>query len=217
MDPIMGTITLFAGNFAPRGWLTCEGQLLSINQYTALFSLLGTTYGGNGTTTFMLPDLRGAFPTQCANISGAHNGGSYSYGQVGGTQSATITAANLPPHTHTIVKGSGTNISGSIDVTTTVGANNSSTGSTAAPIDGNVLGKVTDLDGGTFNAGVYNTQAANASLGGVTSNVSNTLNFDPAGLTLTPWGSGSTPIATVPPFVAMQFIIAVEGVYPSRP
>ncbi len=217
MDPIMGTIVLFAGNFAPKGWFTCEGQTLSIAQYSALFSLLGTTYGGDGTQTFKLPDFRGAFPTQCTNLGGAHPGGTYSYGQVGGTQSTTITSINMPPHTHSIIKGPGTNLSGSVTVATTLNANTSLTGASPSPSSGNVLGQVTDAGGSGTAAGIYNTQPGNIPLGGVVSAVNNTMTFDPTGLTLTPWGSGPVPVSTVPPYVAMQYIIAWQGIYPSRP
>lgn len=215
MDPILGEIKLFAGNFAPRGWYTCEGQTLAISQYMALFSLLGTTYGGDGMTTFKLPDLRGSFATQCTNISSSHPGGTYTLGQIGGSGSYMITAANVPPHTHTIVKGAGTNLSGAVSVGTTLQVNNTETNATPTPTNGLVLGAVQDLGSGA--SGLYNDQAPNVTLGGITSNVSNTLNFDPSGLTLTPWGSGPSPIATTPPFLAMQYIIAWSGVYPSRP
>jgi microcystin-dependent protein len=214
MDPIMGTIILFTGNFAPRGWLTCEGQLLSIAQNTALFSILGTTYGGDGVQTFKLPDLRGAFATQCTNINSAHPGGIYSYGQMGGTQSTTITSINMPPHTHSIVKGPGTNLTGAVTVSTTLQVSNAA-GGTEIPVNGNVLGAVSDLSSGTV--GLYSNNTLNTNLSGASSSVNNTMNFNPTGLTLTPWGSGPVPVPTVPPFVAMQYIIATEGVYPSRP
>jgi microcystin-dependent protein len=218
MDPILGEIKLFAGSFAPQGWFTCEGQTLSISQYTALFSLLGTTYGGDGTSTFKLPDLRGSFPTQCNHLGGSHPGGNYTYGQVGGQQSYTITAINMPPHTHSIVKGAGTNLTGTISVSTTLMANNSTTNASASPASGNVLGQATDSAGSGATPAIYNNQTANIPLGGVSSTVnSSTLNFDPTGLTLTPWGSGPSPIPTVPPFVAMQYIIAWQGIYPTRP
>ena len=73
MDPIVGSIILFAGNFPPKGWAFCQGQIMSIAQNTALFSLLGTTYGGNGTTTFALPDLRGRIPVQQGQGPGLSN------------------------------------------------------------------------------------------------------------------------------------------------
>jgi microcystin-dependent protein len=98
-EPYMGSIGIFAGNFAPRGWLFCQGQILSIAQNTALFSLLGTTYGGNGQTTFALPDLRGK------TIIGVGQGwGGYNYvlGEQGGSEQITLTNSNMPMHTHTI-------------------------------------------------------------------------------------------------------------------
>src|SRR5688572_5350285 len=98
-EPFIGEIIMFAGNFAPRGWAFCSGQLLSIAQNTALFSILGTTYGGNGQTTFALPDLRGRCPVHQGQGPGLSN---YSLGQVGGTESVTLIASQLPPHSHTV-------------------------------------------------------------------------------------------------------------------
>lgn len=216
MDELMGTIKLFAGNFAPVGYFTCEGQALPISQYSALFSLLGTTYGGDGVTTFKLPDLRGAFPTQCTNISGAHPGGTYALGEIGGGQSTTITAINMPPHTHTIVKGSGTNLSGSVTVNTVLQASTGAGQNPSPSTTNNVLGTTGDV-GGSGQPNLYTNAAPNQNLAGASSSVNNSLNFDPTGLTLTPWGSGPQPIPTIPPFVAMQYIICWQGVYPSRP
>jgi microcystin-dependent protein len=216
MDELMGTIKLFAGNFAPVGYLTCEGQSLSVSQNSALFSLLGTYYGGDGITTFKLPDLRGAFPTQCTNIGGAHPGGSYVLGEVGGGQSVTIAASNMPPHTHSIVKGSGTNLTGSVSVSTVLQASTGTGQSPSPSATNNVLGKTIDTNGGDA-PNLYTNAATDTALAGVGTTVNNTLNFDPTGLTLTPWGSGTQPLPTVPPFVAMQYIICTQGVYPSRP
>lgn len=218
MEPILGEIKLFAGSFAPKGWFTCEGQTLNISQYTALFSILGTTYGGDGQTTFKLPDLRGSFPTQCNNSGGNPPGGNYIFGQKGGNSSVTLTSINMPPHTHTIIKGAGTNLSGGVTVSGTLKVNNTDTAATAIPAAGNSLSAVADL-GGSGGAGIYNAQQPNTNLNpaSIATTVTNTLNFDPSGLTLTPWGSGPSPVPTVPPFVAMQYIIAWQGVYPSRP
>jgi len=218
MEPIMGTIILFAGNFAPKGWMTCEGQLLPVNQYQALYSLLGNNYGGTPNISFNLPDLRGAFPTQCTNTSGAHPGGTYSLGQVGGAQSFSITANNLPPHTHNIVKGAGTNLTGSVSVATIVNVTSNSANAAASPSIGSSLSAVNDI-GGTGGIGIYNTPAPDVPLNGSTASsvVTNTLSFDPTGLTLTPYGSGPNPISNVPNFVAMQYIISMDGIYPTRP
>lgn len=98
-EPFIAQISLFGGNFAPRGWAFCDGQLLSIAQNSALFSLLGTTYGGDGRTTFGLPDLRGRVPVGPRNGPGLSP---YRLGQKGGSESKTLTVNNLPAHNHEI-------------------------------------------------------------------------------------------------------------------
>jgi microcystin-dependent protein len=97
-EPYLGQITLASLNFAPKNYAMCNGQVLPINQYQALFSLLGTTYGGNGVTTFQLPDLRGRTPI---GIGQSASGSNYQLGQSGGTESVTLLAGQIPPHTHT--------------------------------------------------------------------------------------------------------------------
>ena len=97
MEPFIGTITMFGGNFAPVGWALCDGQLLAVSQYDALFSILGTTYGGDGRTTFGLPDLRGRAPMHKGNGPGLSN---RNIGQKGGTFTNTLITANLPSHSH---------------------------------------------------------------------------------------------------------------------
>ena len=99
-DPYLGEIRMFAGNYAPEGWAFCNGQTLPISQYEALFSLIGTTYGGDGQTTFALPDLRGRLPIHAGTepVSGI----AYKLGQYGGEEKVTLTKAQLPAHTHTV-------------------------------------------------------------------------------------------------------------------
>ena len=97
--PFIGEIRLFAGTFAPRGWAFCDGQLLAISQNNALFAILGTTYGGDGRTTFGLPDLRGRAPVHFGNGPGLAN---VSLGQGFGAETATLTANQLPAHSHTL-------------------------------------------------------------------------------------------------------------------
>ena len=97
----VGEIRAFAFGFAPRGWLQCIGQTLPINQYAALFSILGTTYGGNGQSTFMLPNLQGNVPIGM----GTGGGGTYVEGQIGGTVAETITQQTMPIHTHAPLAG----------------------------------------------------------------------------------------------------------------
>ena len=98
MDEFIAIIKMFGGNFAPRGWAFCNGQILSIAQNTALFSLLGTTFGGNGQTTFALPDMRSRVPIHPGQGPGLS---SYSLGQAAGTESITLTVNNLATHFHT--------------------------------------------------------------------------------------------------------------------
>ena len=184
MEPLMGEIKMFAGNFAPNGWFTCEGQRLSINQYTALFSILGTTYGGDGVTYFQLPDMRGSFPTQCSNISGSHIGGTYSLGQVGGNLQVTLNAQQMPAHTHTLQA-------------VAAAANQ------ATP-EGNYLS--IHVDGVTGNPDSLYNDFSDKTLPIVNLNTASAL---PAG--------SSQPVNITPPFLAMQFIIAWSGIYPSRP
>jgi microcystin-dependent protein len=123
-QPFVGEIRVFGGSFAPQGWAFCDGQLLAINDNQVLFTLLGTTYGGNGTTTFALPDLRGRIPL--------HAGGGLVLGQSGGAEQVTLTTAQLPAHSHamqaTAVDGT------SADPTNNVWAESDArTFSTAAP------------------------------------------------------------------------------------
>jgi microcystin-dependent protein len=104
MEPFLGEIRLVPFSFAPRGWAFCAGQLLPINQNQALFALLGTTYGGDGRTTFALPDLRGRVPIG-AGQSGT--GSSYELGSTGGQETVKLTASQLPAHSHRVGASSG--------------------------------------------------------------------------------------------------------------
>jgi len=97
MEPFIGQIIMFAGNFAPRGWALCNGQLLPIASYQALFSLLGTTYGGDGRTTFGLPDLRGRYAMHWGQGPGLSN---RPQGQRAGAETSTLNTSNVAPHSH---------------------------------------------------------------------------------------------------------------------
>src|SRR5882757_7290611 len=103
-EPFLGQITLFGCNFAPRGWAVCQGQLMSISQNSALFSLLGTNYGGNGTTTFGLPDLQGRAPLGMGALVGGQN---YGIGEQAGTEFVTLSNLEMPVHSHAFVATSG--------------------------------------------------------------------------------------------------------------
>jgi microcystin-dependent protein len=98
MDPFLGEIRMFAFNFAPVGWLLCNGQSLSIRQYSALFALLGVQFGGDGVNNFNLPDYRGRFPLSM----GQQGASTYAMGQVGGAETTILTMSNMPAHSHTL-------------------------------------------------------------------------------------------------------------------
>lgn len=99
-EPYIGEINIFAGNFAPRGWHFCDGKLLSISEYQALFSILGTIYGGDGRTTFGLPDLRGRVPLSFGQGSGLRN---YKIGEKSGTETVTLNTNQAAPHNHSLM------------------------------------------------------------------------------------------------------------------
>ena len=111
---LLGEIRIFAGNFAPRGWAFCDGQLLRVDENTALFSILGTMYGGDGRTTFGLPDLRGRAPIHAGHGPGLTP---HTLGQKGGEETAALTVNHLPNHTHNMLASSAPAISNGPDTT----------------------------------------------------------------------------------------------------
>jgi microcystin-dependent protein len=98
-QPYVGEIRIFAGNFAPNGWMFCEGQTLPISEWDVLFQLIGTTYGGDGEETFNLPDLQGRLPIH----AGTGGGGTYQLGELGGVESVTLTTQQIPVHNHALL------------------------------------------------------------------------------------------------------------------
>jgi microcystin-dependent protein len=100
-QPYVGEIRMFAGNFAPAGWMFCSGQLLPISEYETLFNLIGTTYGGDGQSTFALPDLRGRLPV--------HQGSGLTLAETGGVEEVTLTVNQIPSHNHSVIATTNTN------------------------------------------------------------------------------------------------------------
>ncbi|WP_206082003.1 phage tail protein [Maribellus sediminis] len=178
MDPFLGQIMMFAGNFPPRGWAFCDGTLLPISSNTALFSILGTTYGGDGRTTFALPDLRGRVAMHPGHGPGLS---SRILGQKGGTESVTLTTSEMPSHNHA--------------ATGTVQAKN------GQPDESNPGGTVpASLTGGA--EGYAETPNTTMKSGGVDITVGN--------------NGGNLPHTNVQPFNCVNYIIALQGVFPSR-
>jgi len=171
-EPFIAEIIMFGGNFAPRGWAFCDGQLLAISQNTALFSLLGTTYGGDGRTTFGLPDLRGRVPVHPGNGPGLPP---YQLGQKGGEAAVTLNTNQIPAHTHVPNCQSGE-------------------ASSQSPVDA-VWAKEAAGATATYASGPGNDQMNGAALGNTGGNQSHN---------------------NMPPYLGVNYIIALVGLYPSR-
>lgn len=184
MDPFLGQIIMFGGNFAPRGWALCDGQLLSINQYQALFSILGTTYGGDGRTTFGLPDLRSRVPVHAGNGPGLSD---RRLGAKGGTETVTLTTQQIPSHNHAI-----TNAAGSVKV-----GNEGKGVATESTAAGNYLGNSTDA---------YRTADGGATLAAGSVEISGNTNSN----------GGGQSHNNMQPYQVVNYIIALQGTFPSR-
>lgn len=185
MDPLLGQITLFAGNFAPRGWALCEGQLLAISQNTALFSILGTTYGGDGRTTFALPDLRGRAPIQSGTGPGLST---RQLGSRGGQETHTLNTLEMPSHNHI--------------------ANSASKlhGQSAAGDDDAISPGVTLASGSNSGSEIFSSSAPNTEMN--TNSVTTT--------TTTLNQGGNQAHNNMQPYLTINYIIALQGIFPSR-
>lgn len=198
MEVFTGTIQAFGFNFAPRGWALCEGQLLPIAQNTALFSLLGTTFGGDGRSTFGLPDLRGRLPVGMGDGPGLSP---YVIGQTSGTENTSLTVGNLPTHAPTITS--------TLAVATSVKlATVASSPSTAPSTSNSFLGASAGT--GPGSAAIYsNAQGAEpVALQGVTASLTGNVSAAPIG--------GNLPVSLLNPSLAINFSIAMQGIFPSR-
>lgn len=175
----MAVVTMVGYDFAPKNWASCNGQLMSISQNTALFSLLGTTYGGNGIQTFGLPDLRGRIPVGTGQGSGLSM---YTLGEVSGTENVLLNANNLPPHTH----------NGNVNIIVKGG-----TGQDSPDPAGFYPGPITN---GYTSAGTAgNNMAA------------------PTYTNTTIGASGSSqPVSLLTPYLTVNFVICMYGIFPSR-
>jgi len=155
-DPFVAEIRIFGFNFAPRGWAQCNGQLLPIAQNTALFSLLGTTYGGNGTSNFGLPDLTGSAALHVGRNQPGPGLSVYDLGQMGGTPTVTLLQTEMPMHQHSLVAS---------DVVATAAPTGNQL---AKPLKGNISNSTSGL---MYNAGTANVQMSPQSIGLAGSNI----------------------------------------------
>ena len=164
-QPYVGEIRMFAGNFAPAGWQFCEGQLLPISENETLFNLIGTTYGGDGQSTFALPDLRGRVPL--------HFGNGFTLSETGGVETITLTVPQIPSHTHALLASG-------------------ATGDEVSPA-GHVLAS-------SFNVTPYINDVTNGNM--AASAVSST--------------GGNQPHSNFQPYLCVDFIISLFGIFPSQ-
>lgn len=165
-QPYVGEIRMFAGNFAPAGWMFCEGQLLPISENETLFQLIGTTYGGDGQSTFALPDLRGRLPL--------HQGNGFILAETGGAEEITLTVNQIPAHSHPAL-----------------GSTNTGTGTQAL---NNVLSNLSSATGSAYGTDSPQTNMSAQSVGPV---------------------GGSQPHTNFQPYLCVDFIISLFGIFPS--
>lgn len=180
MEPFLGQIMLFGGNFAPRGWALCHGQLLPISQYSALFSLLGTTYGGDGRTTFGLPDLRGRAPIGVGHGPGLST---ITWGERGGSETHRLSIAEMPSHDH-----SGSTLTGTVGCNEEDGDNEEAAGHTF----GNTATK-------PYNNNAVDNQMSSVTISGSTGK-----------------NGGGSSFNIRNPYIGITYVIALQGIYPSR-
>jgi microcystin-dependent protein len=165
MTPFVGEIRIFAGNFAPAGWMFCEGQLLPISENETLFNLIGTTYGGDGQSTFALPDLRGRLPL--------HFGNGFTLAETGGAETITLTVSQIPAHNHALL---------------------------ASTTGGDQVSPLGNVPASSFNVTPYINDVANGNM---------------AASAVSPTG-GSQPHNNFQPYLCVDFIISLFGIFPSQ-
>ena len=198
-NPILGSIGLFAGNFAPRGWSFCNGQLLAINSNTALFSILGTTYGGDGRTTFGLPDLRGRVPIHSGNSTGPGLS-SHRLGARGGVERVTLNILEIPSHNHAAA------ISGALSAIPQFSTDAASSEEPAAndvPAASNFGSGLNATKVKSFGSDTNTVQGAPIPVSG----------NGPVTVGLT---GGNQPHTNMQPYVVINYVIALVGTFPSR-
>lgn len=189
-EPIIGSVCIFAGNFEIRNFAFTNGQLLPIAQNTALFSLLGTTYGGNGITTFALPDTRGRTVVGPGQGPGLSN---ITLGQVGGAEQITLTANQMPQHNHAAI--------------TTVTSTATAFGQSAS---GNADGPGGTVWAAKARGGQYSSSAPNVAMN------TDAIQVNSSASTTMSAAGGSQPVDIRQPYIAMNYLIALTGIFPAR-
>lgn len=191
MDAFIGTVLNWPVNFAPRDWAFCDGRLILISSNTALYSLIGNYYGGDGRTTFGLPDLRGRVTVGAGQGPGLS---SYQLGQTGGAEAVALSVSEMPSHNHIATVSAST--PGSVNMPLS-----QEDAVRETPQAGDILATPSSEIYGPNNDSTVNTQLA-GSTGGENVTISNT--------------GGSIPHANMQPYLVLNYIIALQGIYPSR-
>jgi len=193
-DPFIGQIMMVGFNFAPQSWALCNGQLLPISQNTALFSLIGTNYGGDGRSTFGLPDLRGRAPIHQGQGPGLS---ARNMGQAGGIESVTLSQLEMPSHTHNA------NLNLNVSVTSALKASAGLGGGTATAA-GNALGQIETI---------YSENTPDQTMDAAS--IDSTVTDGGSGVAVNPAG-GSRPHQNMQPFQVVNFVICLYGIFPPR-
>ena len=207
MEEYLAIIKIFAGNFAPRGFALCHGQVLAIATNTALFSLLGTTYGGDGQTTFALPNLQGRVPVGAGQGLGLSI---YDLGEASGTENTTLTIINMPIHNHTAVFTPTGGGSGS--AVTLMASNKEATQSIPGTAGANTLAAPYYPDAPGAVNGYVNDSAPTIPLVGISGGGGGIT----GGSVTVGVSGGSQPFSILQPYLAVNYIICTEGIFPSR-
>ena len=194
MEVFMGTIQPFAFNFAPRGWALCNGQTISISQYSALFALLGINFGGNGQSTFMLPNLQGRLPLGMGTGLGLTQ---RTIGDTAGSENVSATLSNLPAHTHTLT---------GVTASTTLQLANPASNPLGTPSATNAYIGASGTGPGLANIFSDAQGASAVPLKGAATTITGTIS---------PAGNG-LPLPIMNPFLVLNFSIALNGIFPSR-
>ena len=196
-EGFLGEVRMFVGNFAPRGWILCEGQILAISQNTALFSIIGTNYGGDGRTSYGVPDLRSRMPIGVGRAPGLN----YvpALGRKSGREHVSLSQNNLPAHTHTA-----TTTSATADITIKAYDKTPGEGASSNSPKNNVLSD-------TSGTQIYSNETPNVDMATGAATLKNLAVKTVIGTT-----GGSTPISFAPPTQGINFIMCIAGTFPSR-
>lgn len=194
MDCYLGFVMYFGGNFAPRNFSTCQGQTIAISQSSALFSVLGTSFGGNGTTTFMLPHLGGRVPVGTGQAPGlSHN---YQVGEVAGVEQLTLNTGQMPMHVHAFSSPF------ALQALSGVAAGDESD----TPTAGAFLGTVADTSGGTASPVLYAPAGSGTPVNLAGGTITGTTGV----------AGGSSPVPIMQPYLGLTAVICTQGIFPSR-